>query len=367
MHVTAAVLEEHFQPLAIAQLEIDDPKPGEVLVEIVATGVCHTDAIARDKDLPFPAPGVLGHEGAGIVAAVGDGVTKVAPGDKVIVGWPWCGACRNCLAGRQRYCLQIGPLVTAGARPDGSTALSRDGAPVHSHFFGQSSFATHSMTTERNVVKVSPDAPIEILGPLGCGISTGAGAIMNALRPEAGSTLAVFGSGAVGLSAIMAAQGMGCTRIVAVDIVGHRLDLARELGASDAVNAKEADPVGAIREITGGLGVDYSLECTGNIAVLRQSVDALAMPGTCGVVGGAPAGAELTLDHLTVLWGRTVRGILGGEGQSDTFLPTLVELNAQGRFPFDRLIEFFDLDQANEAMEASARGDVLKPVLRMRS
>jgi aryl-alcohol dehydrogenase len=366
--ITAAVLEHHHQPLAVQGLVIDEPRAGEVLVRTVATGVCHTDAIARDQDLPFPVPGVLGHEGAGIVEAVGDGVTGVAPGDKVVIGWPWCGVCRNCLAGRQRYCQQLGPLITAGARPDGTPALRRPGGePVHSHFFGQSSFATRVITWERSLVKVADDAPIELLGPLACGLSTGAGAVFNALAPPAGSSIAIFGTGAVGLAALLAARERGCTQIVGIDRVAERLALASEFGATDTIDASRVDAVDAIRELTGDQGVDFTLECTGNVGVLRQAVDVLAMPGVCGVIGGAPAGAEFTLDHLTVLWGRQVRGILGGEGQSRQLISALIDLHRQGRFPFDRMVEYFELDQVNEAMEASARGEVLKPVLRMPS
>jgi aryl-alcohol dehydrogenase len=366
VEITAAVLEEHHRPLVVQDLEIDEPRAGEVLVKTVATGVCHTDAIARDEDLPFPAPGVLGHEGAGIVEAIGDGVTKVAPGDKVVIGWPWCGVCRNCLAGRQRYCEQMPPMVTTGGRPDATTALRRrNGEPVHSHFFGQSSFATRALTWERSVVKVADDAPIELLGPLACGLSTGAGAVFNALTPGSGSSIAIFGTGAVGLAALLAARERGCTRIVGIDRVPARLALATEFGATDTIDASKTYAVSAIRELTGGHGVDFTLECTGNVAVLRQAVDVLAMPGVCGVIGGAPAGAEFTLDHLTVLWGRQVRGILGGEGQSDALIPALIDLQRLGRFPFERMVEYFDLDQVNDAMEASARGEVLKPVLRM--
>jgi aryl-alcohol dehydrogenase len=366
VEITAAVLEEYHRPLRVQDLKIDEPRPGEVLVRTVATGVCHTDAIARDQDLPFPVPGVLGHEGAGVVEAVGQGVTKVAAGDNVVIGWPWCGGCRSCLAGKQRYCAQMPPLVTAGGRPDGTSALRRpDGSPVHSHFFGQSSFATRVMTWERSLVRVARDAPIELLGPLACGLSTGAGAVFNALAPPAGSSIAIFGTGAVGLAALLAAREHGCTQIIGVDRVPVRLALAAEFGATDTIDVRDADPVDALRELTGGDGVDFTLECTGNVAVLRQAVDALAMPGVCGVIGGAPAGAEFTLDHLTVLWGRTVRGILGGEGQSDQLIPTLIELHRLGRFPFDRMVEYFELEHVNEAMEASARGDVLKPVLRM--
>lgn len=366
MEITAAVLEEYHQPLCVQSLQIDEPRAGEVLVRTVATGVCHTDAIARDQDLPFPVPGVLGHEGAGVVEAVGEGVTKVAAGDRVVIGWPWCGGCRNCLGGKPRYCAQMPPMVTAGERPGGTTALRRpSGEPVHSHFFGQSSFATRAMTWERSVVKVGHEAPIELLGPLACGLSTGAGAVFNALAPPVGSSIAIFGTGAVGMAALLAARERGCTRIVAIDRVPSRLSLAAEFGATDTIDASTTDAVEALRELTGGDGVDFTLECTGKVGVLRQAVDVLAMPGVCGVIGGAPAGAEFTLDHLTVLWGRTVRGILGGEGQSEQLIPALIDLHRLGRFPFDRLVEFFDLDEVNEAMEASARGEVIKPILRM--
>jgi Zn-dependent alcohol dehydrogenase len=190
MRATAAVFEKLFTPLSVTEVEIDEPGPGEALVKIVGVGVCHTDALARDGDMPFPAPGVLGHEGAGIVEAVGDGVTNVAVGDKVVIGWPWCGQCRNCLEGQPRYCLQLGPLVIAGSRADGTTALRRlDGSPLHSHFFGQSSFATSSICAANALVPVDADADVALLGPLACGISTGAGAVLNALRPPAGSSI----------------------------------------------------------------------------------------------------------------------------------------------------------------------------------
>ena len=179
MRAHAAVFEKLCTPLSVAEVEIDAPGPGEALVKIVASGVCHTDALARDGDMPFPAPGVLGHEGAGVVSAVGDGVTNVSAGDKVVIGWPWCGSCRNCLEGQPRYCLQLGPLVIAGSRADGSTSLRRlDGSPLHSHFFGQSSFASYSICAASALVPVPADTDVSVLGPLACGISTGAGAVL---------------------------------------------------------------------------------------------------------------------------------------------------------------------------------------------
>ncbi|MGH8979396.1 MAG: alcohol dehydrogenase catalytic domain-containing protein, partial [Acidimicrobiales bacterium] len=198
MRATAAVFRALDAPLTIEDVEVDGPRAGEVLVRVVATGVCHTDALARHGDMPFPAPGVLGHEGAGIVEAVGNGVTSVAPGDHVVIGWPWCGACASCLEGQPRYCAQLGPLVIAGSRPDGSTAV-RDarGSALHSHFFGQSSFATYAICEARSLVQVPADVPLALLGPLACGIGTGAGAVLQVLRPPLGSSVVVYGAGAV--------------------------------------------------------------------------------------------------------------------------------------------------------------------------
>src|SRR3984957_14976471 len=288
----AAFFEKLFTPLSVTEVEIDAPRAGEVLVKIVASGVCHTDALARDGDMPFPAPGVLGHEGAGVVEAVGDGVTNVSPGDKVVIGWPWCGTCRNCLEGQPRYCLELGPLVIAGARGDGGTSRRRlDGSPLHSHFFGQSSFASYSICAANALVKVPGDTDVSILGPLACGISTGAGAVMIALRPFAGSSVVVYGSGAVGLSAIMAARLTGATHIIAVDKLASRLVLATELGATETINVSSpgADPVAAVREICGG-PADFSMDAAGNVNVLRQAAASGGLRGQGAALGGAAAG-----------------------------------------------------------------------------
>ena len=366
MRATAAIFEKLFTPFNVAVVEVDEPGPGEALVKVAASGVCHTDAIARDGDMPFPAPGVLGHEGAGVVAAVGPGVTNVAEGDKVVIGWPWCGQCRNCLEGQPRYCLSLGPLVLAGGRGDGSTSIRRlDGSPLHSHFFGQSSFASYSICDAKALVPVPADAPVEILGPLACGISTGAGAVLNALKPHAGSSVVVYGAGAVGLSAVMAARLTGATTIIAVDRLASRLSLARELGATETIDVSAVtNPVETVTEICGG-PADYSLECTGVIDVLRMAADSVGMRGTVTLIGGAPAGASFSLDHMSTLWGKKVIGTLGGEGRSVSLIGALIALNRQGRFPYDRLVTSFPLDQVNDAFEASHSGEVIKPVLRM--
>ena len=364
MRITAAVLPELHAEFVVEDVELEEPRAGEAVVRVVACGVCHTDDITRHGDLPFPAPGVLGHEGAGVVESVGDGVTNVAPGDHVVIGWPFCGDCRNCLDGQPRYCLQLGPLVAGGGRLDGSTALARaDGSSLHSHFFGQSAFATHALVRANALVRVDDDLPLALLGPLACGIGTGAGAILNVLRPTLGASVVVFGVGSVGLAAVMAAQCTGATTIVAVDLQPARLALARELGATHAVDARD-DPIAAVKEICGGLA-DFSLECTGNVDVLRLAADSVGMRGTCAVIGGAPAQAVFTLDHLTTLWGKRIVGILGGEGQSTQLIPGLIDLYRQGRFPFDRLVTTFPLAEINDAFAAAHDGTVVKPVLSM--
>jgi aryl-alcohol dehydrogenase len=364
MKITAAMIREKAQPFVIEEVEIDEPRSDEVLVKIAATGICHTDLIVRDQWLPVPLPIVLGHEGAGVVERVGQSVTKVQPGDHVVLTYGRCGQCVNCLEGRPYYCLHAYERSYGGGRADGSTALHQNRQAVHSHFFAQSSFATYALANEGNVVKVRQDVPLDILGPLGCGIQTGAGAVMNGLRPHVGSSIAVFGVGSVGLSAIMAARVVGCTTIIGIDVKPSRLTLAKELGATHTIHGGETDAVEEIKRITGG-GAHYTLEMTASPRVLRQAVDALQVGGVCGVIGAAAKGTEVRLEMTALLFGRAVRGIRQGESVSDSFIPQLIELYMQGRFPFDRLIEFFSFDQINQAAEDTERGAAIKPVLRM--
>ena len=232
MKVTAAVVHEEAQPFSVEDLELEEPRADEVLVRVVATGICHTDVIVRDQWYPVPLPAVLGHEGAGVVERVGEGVSKVQPGDHVVLSFASCGECTNCLSGWPTYCLNFYDQNFGGSRPDGSNALSKDGDAVHGRFFGQSSFASYSVAAERSVVKVREDAPLELLGPLGCGVQSGAGGVLNILRPTPGTSIAVFGTGAVGMSAIMAASIAGCTIIISIDVKASRMELARELGAT---------------------------------------------------------------------------------------------------------------------------------------
>lgn len=369
MKIKAAVVQERDAPFVIETLELDGPGPGEALVRIVATGLCHTDGITRHGDLPLPLPGVLGHEGAGVVESVGEGVAGVKVGDHVVIGWPFCGTCRNCLRGEPRYCARLGEALVSGARllgpQAGETALHRrDGSSISSHFFGQSSMATYALAWADALVVVPKDLPIELMGPLACGISTGAGAVLNTANPSPGDSIVVFGVGAVGLAAVMAARNTPATTIIAVDRHESRLELAASLGATHTIHADAGDTVATIHEICGG-PADFSLECTGVIAVVRQAVDTVGMLGTCILIGGAPAGAEFLVDHLSTLWGKKIVGVLGGSGRSEVLIPTLIDLYQQGRFPFDRLVKYFDLGSVEEALEASYSGEVLKPIIRM--
>jgi aryl-alcohol dehydrogenase len=364
--IRAAVVREPRAPLVLEDGHIEDPRPDEVLVRVVASGVCHTDMVIRDQQFTTPLPMVLGHEGAGIVEAVGSAVTEVVPGDHVVMTYMWCGHCHTCETGHPAHCENMGALNFGGGRLDGSHATTdAQGRPLHDHFFGQSSFSTLALANEKNIVKVDKDAPLELLAPLGCGLQTGSGAVLQALGVTAGSSFAAFGTGAVGLAAIMAAKIAGATKIIAVDITQSRLDLALELGATHTINSRETDPVAAIREITGG-GADYTLECSGRAPVLRQAIDALGILGTCGIVGATPEGTEVPININDVMIpGRRIVGIVQGDVVSKIFIPKLIEFYRQGKFPFDKLVRFYDFEQVNEAIADSESGVTIKPILRM--
>jgi aryl-alcohol dehydrogenase len=363
MKIKAAVVREKAGPFVIEEVELDEPKADEVLVRIVSSGLCHTDLVARMQYLPIPLPGVFGHEGAGIVEKVGSQVTKVKPGDHVATSFMSCGVCTNCKKGRPAWCSEFRRLNFGGRRADGSTTMKKNGQTIYGSFFGQSTFASHALVNERNTIRVQSDVPLEILSPMGCGIQTGAGGVINTLKAQPGSSIAVFGIGSVGLSAIMAAAVSGCTRIIGIDVVDERLKLAKEFGATDIINSSKVNPVEEIQKLTGS-GIEYTLECTGIPKVFRQAVDSLMMGGTCGLIGVAPVGVEVNLEMQTVLDGRTIKGVVEGDCIPDIFIPQLIELYKKGRFPFDRLLKFYSLEQINEAAEDSEKGKTLKAVLK---
>ncbi len=363
MKITGAVLNKANAPLDIEELDLADLRPGEVLVRIAGTGICHTDLGVIAGPGEGQTPIVLGHEGAGTVVQVGQSVTSLTVGDRVILSYAHCGTCDNCAAGIPQHCRQFGALNLVGARVDGSSPLSRDGSPVLGAWFGQSSWADHAVVAEQNAIKVDSDLPLELLGPLGCGIQTGAGAVLNTLDPKPGSSIAIFGVGAVGLAALLGAVVAGCSTIIAVDINDSRLEKASELGATHTVNSSNVDAAQAIREITGGTGAHYSVECIGFPAVVRSALECLQTPGTCVSVGFQGAPNEITIDQGHLLFGKSLIGVIEGDAIPSEFIPRMISLYKEGRFPFDKLIETFPFSHINEAIDAAHHGKVTKAVV----
>ncbi|WP_410767408.1 NAD(P)-dependent alcohol dehydrogenase [Haloferax sp. DFSO60] len=366
MNIKAAVTHEKGGSFEIEEVTLEEPQSDEVLVRVVGAGVCHTDMIVRDQMYPTPLPAVLGHEGSGVVEQVGSNVTRVEPGDHVVLSFDYDGTCTSCRDGHPAYCEAFFAHNFGGARPSDETSpLSQNGERISGRFFGQSSFATYAIATERNVVPVEDDVPLELLGPLGCGIQTGAGGVINSLDPQAGSSIAVFGAGSVGLAAVMAANLKGCTDIVSIDLKPNRLEKALEVGATETVNAEAVDDVvEAVRELTGG--VDYALETTGVPTVAEQATESLTQRGTLGIIGAPALGTEASYDvNNLILNGRNITGIVEGDSDPQQFIPDLIELYRQGKFPFDELVTYYDFEDIEQAVEDSESGDTIKPVLRM--
>lgn len=359
---TAAVQYEAGELPVLQDVNLKDPGENEVLVKIVASGICHTD---------FSAPGVMtalplipGHEGSGVVESVGADVQGLEPGDHVLMSFGSCGACKRCDEGHPHDCHSF-PEVNFGAvRSDGKPGAEVDGEEVYSSFFSQSSFSTYVITTQRNLVKIDPELPLDLYAPLGCGFITGAGAVINELKPEANSSIAIFGAGPVGLAAVMAAAVEGCAPIIIVDINDERLKLARELGATHAINPVIELPTEKIHEITHG-GADYSVETAGVVDTFTAAIDALHAGGTCGMLTIPNGGEPFMYSPLQILFGKTVRGIIEGGCDPQQFIPRLIELHQAGRFPLEKLISFYDFQQLPEAMRASKSGEVIKAVVRM--
>ena len=365
MQITAAVVAGPGQPFELRTVELDDPRADEILVRIVGVGVCHTDIVFAAAGV-IPPPVVLGHEGSGIVEKVGSAVTKVAPGDRVGITFRSCGHCSRCDRGDAAYCETMPMLNYTGMRTDGSRAIHDHGVDVGSNFFGQSSFATHALTYERNVVKAPDDLPLELVGPLGCGIQTGAGGVMRSLACEAGSALLITGGGPVGLSAVMGAKIQGCGVIILVEPHAVRRELALEFGATHVIDPADArDLAAAVRAIV-PRGVDYAFDTTGVPSLYPGIMGALASKGVLGLVGIAPPGTPTPGDVTTLMtFGYSVRGIIEGDSDPDVFLPQLMDHWRAGDLPFDRMIKTFPFSQINEAIAAQHRGECIKVVLLM--
>jgi aryl-alcohol dehydrogenase len=359
----AAILREEGHALSLEDVELAELADDEVLVRIAGVGVCHTDISAANGMVPLPLPAVLGHEGAGVVEAVGPGVTTLAPGDHVVLSFDFCGDCDTCTKKTPAYCDLFAPLNYFGERLDGSVTMHAGDEDIHGNWFGQSSFASRAIADVRNAVKVPQDLPLHLLGPLGCGLQTGAGSVINVLGAKAGDSLAVFGMGAVGLAAVMAGKAVGCDPVIAVDINPARLEIARSLGATHALNPKDTkDLVWDVMNMVPN-GVDLSLDAVGSNAVIRQALEILRSPGHCVTVGFQGLEHEITIDQGHLLLGRRLSGVIEGDADPRTFVPALIELYREGKFPFDRLIKTFPFSQINEAIAMAKRGEVIKPVV----
>lgn len=369
----AAVVDAPGAPFAVREVELGAPGPGEVLVRVVASGLCHTDLGAQAGGLPFALPGVLGHEGAGVVEAVGEGVSAVAAGDRVLMSFTSCGACAACAEGHPAYCSTWLPRNLVGAeRPEGSAGVhlvdgsGASGAALSAHFFGQSSFATHAVADERALVRLDPsllEEDLVALAPLGCGVLTGVGSVWNVLDPQPGAVVAVYGAGAVGLAGVMAAAMRAPSVLVAVDRVRSRLDLALELGATHAVDAATEDVPVRLAELTGGSGVQLSFDTTGSPAVARTALDAAAVRGTVLVCGAPPPGTEIGVDVQGILPGKVLRGVTMGDADPQVLVPQLVGLHAEGKLPLERLQRRYALEDAQQAAHDMHTGVTVKPVI----
>jgi aryl-alcohol dehydrogenase len=365
MQVTAAITRKAGQ-ISIETVELDAPEASEVLVKIVACGVCHTDAAGINQVIPVVLPAIFGHEGVGIVEEVGVGVDSLKKGDRVILTFPSCGVCEPCAGGHPYACDRLNDLFFQGTYKDGTRRFSQNGAPVSS-FFGQGSFASHVVVDARNAVRVdvASDEELSKLCSLGCGVQTGAGAVFNVLRPEPGSALVVFGCGGVGMAALMAARMTGCRTIIGVDIVPSRLALALEIGATHVINSKETDAVREIKRIT-GRGAHYSVEASGVPALTLQALACLRREGHAVLVSvTGEATVNLALEPLLMNPSVTLTGLTEGGSNPQVFIPKLVEHFKAGLLPVDKLVKFYDFSHIAAAFEDSHNGTAIKPILRM--
>jgi aryl-alcohol dehydrogenase len=365
MEIKAAVARQAHQPFSIERASIEAPRSDEVLVEIHGVGLCHTDLIARDQFIPIPLPAVLGHEGAGIVTAVGKEVKQVRAGDRVVLSFASCGECARCEENLPSYCRHFPALNYAGLRSDGSSGIRIAGEQISADFFGQSSFASHALTHERNVVKIDDaGVPLAILGPLGCGLQTGAGGVMRSLACPAGSSIAIFGGGPVGLAAVMGAVLQNCTTIMLVEPIAARRDMGMSLGATHVIDPGAGNACDAIRAILPN-GVEFAFETSGREAVVETALASLCSHGLLGLVGVPPRTDSSVSINLAALitYGHRIHGIIEGDSDLNGFIPQLLAHYQAGRFPFDRLIRTFALDDINAAVAAQARGECIKAVL----
>jgi aryl-alcohol dehydrogenase len=361
MKIRAAISASAEAPFEIVDVELDEPRRDEVLVEMRAVGVCHSDLTMKAVWPGALSPIVLGHEGAGVVVAAGADVTGVRPGDHVVLSYRSCGSCPECACGHRPYCRDFRTLNGIGMRPDGSPTMRRNGSRVYGSYFGQSSFASHALAYESNVVVVGEEIDLGVAAPLGCGVQTGAGTVLNVLAPPPEASLVVFGAGGVGLSAVMAAFAAGLGTIIAVDPVAGRRQLATELGASATLDPGAGGVVDTIRDLTGG-GATHAIDTTAKGAVVNQAIEALAPLGTLALVGIRIPDFAMNVQSV-MSGGKTIRGVIEGDAMPHEFIPRLVDLHGQGRLPVEKLIRRYDFGDIDAAFADAASGTTIKPVL----
>ena len=360
--IRAAVTHAANAPFVMQDVALDDPRGDEILVRIEGVGICHTDLVAQAGYFTAELPAVFGHEGAGIVQAVGTDVRKVRVGDRVALSFMSCGACACCTRNEPAYCHHMTPLNSSGKRPDGSKTMG----DISGSFFNQSSFASHALVNERNIVKVPQGVPLDVAGILGCGVQTGAGAVLRSLNCAPESSLVIFGAGAVGMSAVMAAKLRGLSKVIVVELHESRRQMALELGATDAIDPTTCHTAATIRALCPD-GVDGALDTTGLPQVVDCVPDILAKRGQFGFVGIPPA-AQIDLKLPGTLMaamrnGWTFRGIIEGDSDVDGFLADLMQYYLDGVFPFDRMVTHYPLSDINQAIADQHAGLCVKPVL----
>jgi aryl-alcohol dehydrogenase len=357
--ITAALARSGESEFTLTPLNLDAPRADEILVRIAAVGICHTDLWMRDG-LPAGTQAVLGHEGAGVVEEVGDAIRGFKPGDRVAFSFRSCGECRQCYAAHPAYCDSFFPMNFAGTRTDGSRTISRHGEIIDGNFFGQSAFADRALVYERNTFHLPSGIPFEIAAPLGCGIQTGTGAVMNALKCEEGASLLVIGGGSVGLSAVMAGAVQKCRTLIVVEPHAKRRRLALEIGATHVLDPAANSVADGVHAIV-PMGVDYVIDTTGRVDLIEQGVAVLGSRGVLGLVAG---NGTLKLDiQQLVMGGKSILGIIEGDSLPIDFLPHLIELYLKGRLPVDRLIKTYPFSDINQAIADQQSGKCVKPVL----
>lgn len=363
--ITAAVARKSGEDFTIEQLTIDEPRANEVLVKVVGVGICHTDLAAKEQHLPVELPAVLGHEGSGIIEKIGSEVTGLSVGDHVVLSFDSCGHCHSCNTDHPSYCNEFFPINFRCTRADGSRGLHQDNQDIASHFFGQSSFGSYALASQSNVIKVRKDAPLELLGPLGCGVLTGAGSVMKAMACEAGSRIVITGGGAVGLSAVLGALVQQCATIIVVEPHASRREIALSLGATHVIDPMDTkDLTAEIRSIVPE-GVNYVFDTTSLQSVMDGVVPAMSPGGLIGLVGVPhPDASRISFDVLLLLtFGVSVMGITEGDVVPREFIPELIDLHMDNRFAFDKLCKTYRLTEINSAIIDQAKGGCIKPVL----